>query len=380
MDPFGLMLFTAIVWAVKEKWRDARAGTAVRASRIDAWRDTPASSAGSAPRAAARANRTFAPRGTAPSESPAAARPRVHSAPSGAHRLGSRLAAALFTYPALAWMVPAGFARGCRYGRLIGRHYRRHGDVDTARRDAAADAAGRGWKVPDWVTPDAAPRTAGPRTTRPGTRTARPAAGPNAAPPVSPPAAETPPSATVTVVRDATTRTVRAEDIVDIEIVPDAPTAPGTTAPPEKGTTTMSDITPAGHAAAAATFEAGDYDAIQSLGRHGQRVAAGLGEAAEDAARLLARYAAAVENVHAEAASMRVDPATQGDIAEFQAMLGEASEFQRRLAEFAEALGDQARLIGRNLLARHGGIKEAVEDAPVTHAAESAFYGKARAA
>ena len=134
----------------------------------------------------------------------------------------------------------------------------------------------------------------------------------------------------------------------------------------------MSDITPAN----TALFEGSDFDALDALGTHGQQLGEQLGEHVAEIGQMVTSYERAAENAVAEAASMRVDGATQTDIAEFQASVAETKTALAQLAVLAEQVAEAARTLKSNLAARHGAINEAVQGSAVHHAADTSFYGK----
>jgi hypothetical protein len=385
MDPFTLVFLAAFVYGTREAIRGARDRSAARAGRIEARRRPPGT----------RGTRN-ASGATALRSHPAPDRDHRHlHAPHRANRFGSRAAAALTTYPALAWMLPAAFYRGWRHGRLVGKHWRRNGgDLEDAKRRAAAQAAARGWHVPEWAVPGRAaptgtrrPRRVTPPPGAPSQPTTGPAVPePAPSPPADAiePAAPTPPSgappAPATPTPNATPGDVTDAEVVDfsdlntlrlILAATSAATASPRTAPATKGNP-MSDIAPA----PAALFENGDYEALDSLGTHGQQLGEQMEEHAAEIVQLLNAYEQAAENAVAEAASMNADAATQVDIAEFQACVSEAKAELVRMSALAEAITEAAATMKQNLASRHGAINEAVQDSTVHHAANSGFYGK----
>jgi hypothetical protein len=361
VDPITLVVLGAMAWLIKERVKDVRRDSTARATRIEGRRTGRGPHGTHSPEALSRLPHDRRGRRTDP-------RPGRNplDQPIRAARLGSRIAAALTTYPALAWMIPAAAWRGLRYGRTVGRHYRRNGgDLDDARRTAAEEAHRRGWHIPGVVRP-AGPGPAGPGAgTAPGTDPGPDAEGPAPAtvkvdvlpgPHVQPPAG-----------------TPADDGIADAEIV--IPRTDGTTNP--KGPNPMSsDLSPVNGAAVAA-LETGDYETIIAMAQLGAQAAASLAEYAAEIKQRMEQYSTAVEAIHADAAGMHLDPESQGDLVIYQEGIANIVELHGRLAAEADWLGEWARQVQTNLETRHGGIHDAVQDAPVAHAADSAFYGKA---
>lgn len=361
MDPFTLLFLAVFVWGTGEAVREVRVRAAARADRIEVRRRPPRPAmpgpAGAAAPRLVRNDRHAPDRG-----------PRHLHAPHRAARTGSRAAAAVTTYPALAWLMPRAFFRGWRHGRMVGRAWRRNGgDLDAATRTAADTATRNGWHIPDWARPDGPRRhnSGNPPAAAPYDRTPRPGApGPRIPDPDTPLTAVEPvPTATATGIDDAEL-VPSPGDIAFLRAATDNTTTP-------EGPRTMSDITTAPIGA----IETGDYEALQFLATHAGRLGQQLEEAAVDIGRLLATYQNAAENAAADAAAMHVDSATQGEITELHVRLSEIGTAHARLGQLAEALTEAADVLRLGLTARHGGIHDAVTESPLARAADGAFYG-----
>ncbi len=373
MDPFTLVFLGAVAWFIKQRVRDVHYNSLARAARIEGRR-----TGNPVPRPP-RTTHTSETLSRLPQDrrerrtarAARGARPPLDQ-PARAASRGSRVAAGMTMYPALLWMVPAALARGLRFGWVVGRHYRRNGgNHDEALRTATDEARRRGWRIPGLVTPTAHTDPADPTTGT--TLGSSPDAGP--APASNP--APAPATITVDVLPGAHVQSPAAggaaDDITDAEIV--TPSAASTTNP--EGPSTMSnDITPV-DIGAVASLETGDYETIIAMAELGKQAAAALAEFVAEIAQRMAQYSAAVEGLHADAASMRLDSESQGELVVYQEAIANVIEAQGRLGAEAEFLGEYAQTLQTRLRTRHGGIYDAVQDAPVSHAANSAFYGKA---